>query len=135
MRLRRSCCPGDRAGHRVSPLFSLAGLRSQILCEHIEAAVPAFAVLVALLSVAEEFVRQNHLGGIPPFTEFDRDQSFLLLLFLLTGSGEPLPRPREDELLGNLYLPENDSLAVNAAIRSPDLQELVPPGRTSLNSM
>ena len=81
-------------------------------------------MLVALLSVAEEFVRQNHLGGIPPFMEFDRDQRFLLLLFLLTGSGEPLPRPREDELLGNLYLPENDSLAVNAAIRSPDLHEV-----------
>src|SRR5437870_7054654 len=56
--------------------------------------------------------------------EFDRDQRFLLLLFLLTGSGEPLPRPSEDELLGNLYLPENDSLAVNAAIRSPDLHEV-----------
>ncbi len=52
--------------------------------QYVEAAVPARVMPVALFGVAEEFVREDHLGGIPPFMEFDRDQRFILLLVLST---------------------------------------------------
>jgi hypothetical protein len=63
--------------------------RCQEALETIEAAVPAFAVLVASFGVEELIVRDGDLGGVAARSEIDGDEG--------VGFGTSLPAPGVDE--------------------------------------
>jgi hypothetical protein len=111
----------DKVGARLIYVLSCLNSRAR---QDVKATVPANAVAVALFGGLEQFVRQDDLSPSPAFVEFDGDEGFLLLLLLLAGSREPLPRPGEDELLGRLGLAEADALLVNVAVGRADLHSV-----------